>query len=151
MPTRPTLALFALVFLSSVSGAVQPASAQMVPRMVSYPRTSTTVTPCTPDLQSPLFTRRTIHYDARSWIETTVTFAGADCSPESTLYALQIGGAYDAAQASHWTVAYRTITPTRIGAAYLQQQCGRYAWAAGVAQDVTADTCGAIALLRTVP
>jgi hypothetical protein len=149
MPTRPTLALFTLAFLASAAGAAQPASAQMVPRMVSYPRTSTTVTPCTPDLQSSLSTRRTIRYDARSWNETTLTFAGAGCSPESTLFALQIGGGYDAAQASHWTVTYRTITPTQIGVAYLQQQCGRYAWAAGVAQDVTADACGAIALLRT--
>ncbi len=148
MPTRLTLALFALAFLSSVAGAAQPASAQMVPRMVSYPRTSTTVTLCTPELRSSLSTRRTIHYDARSWSETTITFADANCSPESMLFALQTGGDYDVAQSSHWTVAYRTITPTPIGAAYLQQQCGRYAWAAGVAQDVSADACGAIALLR---
>jgi hypothetical protein len=149
MPIRPSLALFALAFLASMAAVAQPASAQMVPRMVSYPRSSTTVTPCTPDEQSSLSRLRTIRYDTRSWSETTLTFAGSICSPESTLFSLQIGGGYDAAQDSHWTVTYRTITPTQIGVAYLQQQCGRYAWAAGVAQNVTADACGSIAFLRT--
>jgi hypothetical protein len=148
MPTRPSHALFALAFLVSVAGVALPASAQMVPRMVSYPRSSTIVTPCTTERQSSLSTQRTTRYEARSWSETTITFADANCSPESMLFALQTGGDYEA-QSSHWTVTYRTITPTRIGAAYLQQQCGRYAWAAGVAQSVTADACGAIALLRT--
>jgi hypothetical protein len=149
MSTRAQFALFALAFLASIAGAAQPAAAQMVPRMVSYPRSSTTVTPCTPDLQSALSTRRTIRYDARSWSETALTFAGENCSPESALFALQTGGAYDAAQSVPWTVTYRRITPTQIGAAYLKQQCGQYAWAAGVAQNVTADACGSIAFLRT--
>ena len=62
---------------------------------------------------------------------------------------MRVGGDYDSTRNDPWTIAYRTITPTQLGAAYLQQQCGGYAWAAGVAQSVTADACGAVALLRT--
>jgi hypothetical protein len=149
MPTRLSLALLALAFLMSAAGLPRPAAAQMVPRMVSYPRTSTAVTPCAPELQSAISVRRTVRYDARSWSETASTFEGPGCAPESTLFTERIGGDYDAARTQPWVVTYRTITPTQIGAAYLQQQCAGYAWAAGVAQKVTADSCGSIAFLRT--
>jgi len=149
MPTRLSLALLALAFLVSTAGLPRPAAAQMVPRMISYPRSSTTVTPCTAQGQSPISTRRTTHYDARSWSEATSAFSGSTCARASTLFVLEIGGTYDAAQSSPWIVTYRTITPTQIGSAYLQQQCGGYAWTAGVVQNVTAGPCAAIALLQT--
>jgi hypothetical protein len=119
----------------------------MVPRLVSYARNGTVTTACTTNPQTSLSSRRAIVYDRGNWTETLAIFEDRSCSPESTMFTLRAGGKYDAASASPWNVAYRTITPTALGAAYLQQQCAQYPWDPGVAQNVQAGGCGSLASL----
>jgi hypothetical protein len=148
MATRTSFAaaLLAVAFLGLVAAVPQVASAQMVPRLVSYPRAGTVVTPCSIDPQSSLSNRRTIQYDRSGWSETVAIFRDPNCSSASTLFTIRIGGSYAGATPTQ-AVAYRSVTPSPIGAAYLQQHCGQYAWSAGVMQNVTAESCGSLAAL----
>ena len=123
----------------------------MVPRLVSYARNGTVSTACTIDPRTlafePALDRlRARHTGPRRCRSTKI----GRCSPESTLFTLHAGGKYDAASGSPWNVAYRTVTPTALGAAYLQQQCASYPWGAGVAQNVTAGGCESLASARAV-
>jgi hypothetical protein len=146
MTTRTSLpaAMLAVALLGLVAAVPQGSSAQMVPRLVSYPRVGTVVTPCAIDPQSSLSNRRTIQYGRNVWRETLAIFQDSDCSAASTLFTVRMGGTYTGATLAQ-AVAYRSVTPSPIGAAYLQQHCGQYAWSAGVMQNVTAESCGSLA------
>jgi hypothetical protein len=147
MPTRTSMALLALLFLALTTGAPRPVSAQVVPRLVHYARNNTVVSACSVEAQTSLSSRRTIAYDRGNWTETIAIYSGNGCSPESNLYTVRAGGRYVADSASPWVVAYRTVTPTAIGAAYLQQQCSQYSWGAGVTQNLSSTGCESIASL----
>jgi hypothetical protein len=146
MATRTSFVAAALAFalIGLVAAVPADVSAQMVPRLVSHPRVATVMMPCSVDAQSSLSNRRTIQYGRTGWDETIAIFRDPNCSPGSTLFTIRMGSSYAGATPSQ-AVAYRSVTPSPIGAAYLQQHCGQYAWSAGVMQNVTAESCGSLA------
>jgi hypothetical protein len=148
MKMRLQLAIATLALLTLAAGIPERAGAQMVPRLVSYPRNTIAVAACAFDPATALSNRRTIEYAHGTWRETLAVFGDRTCAPESALFTVSAGGRYEPAAPSPWNVAYRTITPTPIGTAYLQQQCGQYAWSAGVVQSISDERCGSLALLR---
>jgi len=115
----------------------------MVPRLVTYVRPETIVSPCAAGTDGRS-SRRTIAYGRDRWDETLVIFDGQGCAPDATLFTLRLGGGYDSASGAQ-AVAYRTVTPTANGSAYLQRQCGQYAWTPGVVQDLAGATCEGLA------
>jgi hypothetical protein len=148
MTARTALPALALALAAVAAGTPPRASAQMVPRLVSYPRDGAVSTPCAADPQSPLSSRRTIAYAAGAWHETVVIYRDRACAPAAALFTMQAGGGYRSGASVPWIVAYRTVTPTPLGAAYLQQQCGQVAWSPGVMQIVSPQNCAALAALH---
>jgi hypothetical protein len=145
--TSRLLPALTLAALAIAAGIPQQASAQMVPRLVSYPRPATSVAACSVDPQTSLANRRSIAYARGSWNETIEIFKAPNCAPESKLFTVRTGGGYQAGGTLASAAAYRTVTPSPSGAAFLQQQCGQYAWSAGVPQNVSAASCGVVASL----
>ena len=106
--TPRSLILAASALLALASSLPQAASAQMVPRLASYPKAGTIQTACAPYGPS-LSERRTMEYARGTWRETTVVYQGAEC--KTALYTVQAGGAYEPGRSNPWIVAYRTVTP----------------------------------------
>jgi len=145
MISRTRIFLLTLALLGAA--ATCPAPAQMVPRLVPYVRPATIASPCASEAGAGRSERRTLAYARGRWDETLAVFAGPGCAPEAALFTLRLGGTYDPVNGAPWNVAFRTMTTTVAGSAYLQEQCGASAWEPGVVHDVTGATCTLLATI----
>ena len=115
-------------------GTALPVQAQMVPSLVYYPTTATNAGPCNAQHGTTLSTQRVVTYAKPYWRERVQreelrVYAAPDCSSDSLLYTLT-------ADTTANGIA-RTIVPTSLGIAALEQQCTSAPWQANVSSGIT--------------
>ncbi|MBV8490261.1 MAG: hypothetical protein JO199_07010 [Candidatus Eremiobacteraeota bacterium] len=121
---RPALAAATLV--AALAAGSAPAAAQLVPRLVEYPVVHASA--CHAGPEAGLASRRVASGGSSP---RTEVYSGSACAREALLF----------------TVSEHTVTPTQLGASFLNRQCGDVVWTANAPADIAAAGCSAITVL----